>query len=389
MRKEPPGENRTLLSRARGSRGEGVQLVQQALRSWGCQALAVELLPRFGADSSFGGETEHAVQTFQEIDGALADGIVGPTTLAHLDDFVLGDEPTISRQPPVPSPGTPAVTGKTAQPVSADAAVSDRITSLSLKPKSKPTILRETDSNDPNHLSVTLENPLEFTGAVTFKPGPALGNMELGFFQLGRPFEVYRATYRRKDGAAVSKPDQNVDETAKIRKDLPAQDHADVFYRSLTNGAKTIVVGAGAQAETVKYDDHPASPFQKEIVSNSVKYKISGIAAQSFFFLGFGILRKGAPLMLATRYWTMKHCEALAPSDDFKKPSKGNAVEITLERSCQKTNCDLGEPGAGAAAGSAPGWGNTVGPDKTYSRFVRLAILNRTIQGPGKFTIGC
>lgn len=57
----------------RGSRGEGVKLVQEALG--------------LGADGIFGGGTEKAVKAWQAENGLTADGIVGPKTFeALLDD---------------------------------------------------------------------------------------------------------------------------------------------------------------------------------------------------------------------------------------------------------------------------------------------------------------
>lgn len=68
----------------RGSRGRGVVLVQQALLDLG------ESLPRFGADGSYGRETEQAVRSYQTkrkaIDGSvLVDGVVGKQTIGLLD----------------------------------------------------------------------------------------------------------------------------------------------------------------------------------------------------------------------------------------------------------------------------------------------------------------
>lgn len=57
----------------RGSRGEGVQLIQEALG--------------LDADGIFGKGTEAAVKEWQESNGLVADGIVGPLTLEKL----LGD----------------------------------------------------------------------------------------------------------------------------------------------------------------------------------------------------------------------------------------------------------------------------------------------------------
>lgn len=86
IRSEEPGGNRHLLSF--GSFGEPVELVQQALRAWGCQTLDVNLLPRFGVDRSYKGETTRAVKRFQAEETITQDGIVGPVTLGRLDRFV-------------------------------------------------------------------------------------------------------------------------------------------------------------------------------------------------------------------------------------------------------------------------------------------------------------
>jgi hypothetical protein len=213
--------------------------------------------------------------------------------------------------------------------------------------------------------------------------------MELGFFQLGRPFEVYRATYRRDDGAPVPNPDMTIDESMNIRKLLPAQDHADVFYRTPANNPKSIAVGKKAQVEAVNYDDRPSSIFQKDQVHSTGDYSISGIALESFFFLGFGLLRGGTPLMLATRYWTIKHCEARLPSLDLSQERIGRQVEITPQRDCRKGNCDLSEPGAAAPAGSAPGWGNTASPAVIYRQVIADAVTNQKLKGPGLFKLAC
>ncbi len=66
--------------------GKRVKLVQEALIAWG-KGLndPIEVLPRFGADQIFGGETKAAVEFFQDEHPILKkDGIVGDLTLAEL-----------------------------------------------------------------------------------------------------------------------------------------------------------------------------------------------------------------------------------------------------------------------------------------------------------------
>lgn len=71
---------------AYGAYGRNVQLIQEALIAWG-QGLdePVAMLPKYGADKSYKGETKSAVIFFQEKHPGLAvDGIVGDLTLAAL-----------------------------------------------------------------------------------------------------------------------------------------------------------------------------------------------------------------------------------------------------------------------------------------------------------------
>ncbi len=63
----------------RGSKGEAVRLVQEALMELGYA------LPKYGADGSFGGEMESAVKQFQSEEGLGDDGVVGTGTLGRLD----------------------------------------------------------------------------------------------------------------------------------------------------------------------------------------------------------------------------------------------------------------------------------------------------------------
>jgi peptidoglycan hydrolase-like protein with peptidoglycan-binding domain len=86
IRSEALGDNRVLVRR--GQKGETVQLIQQALLAWGCEHQNRNLLPNFGADADFGGETESAVRSFQNAMGISQDGLIGPITLSRLDAFV-------------------------------------------------------------------------------------------------------------------------------------------------------------------------------------------------------------------------------------------------------------------------------------------------------------
>ena len=94
IRAEAPGTNVNLLSRGRRSSGDAVELVQQAILSFGCRTRERNVLPNDGADRAFGPETERAVKKFQCQSGIATDGIVGPITLAQLDAFV-GRAPAI------------------------------------------------------------------------------------------------------------------------------------------------------------------------------------------------------------------------------------------------------------------------------------------------------
>ncbi|MBC8529550.1 peptidoglycan-binding protein [Christensenellaceae bacterium NSJ-44] len=68
----------------RGSKGEAVREMQQLLIAAGYA------LPKYGADGSFGAESEEALRKFQEANGLAVDGICGPKTWAALQ---AGDEP--------------------------------------------------------------------------------------------------------------------------------------------------------------------------------------------------------------------------------------------------------------------------------------------------------
>ncbi|AWW28651.1 hypothetical protein DN752_00010 [Echinicola strongylocentroti] len=69
-----------------GSNGTHVTMIQNALVGLNYP------LPRFGADGSFGDETQRAVKAFQEDVGVKVDGIVGANTIDFLDKRDRGQE---------------------------------------------------------------------------------------------------------------------------------------------------------------------------------------------------------------------------------------------------------------------------------------------------------
>lgn len=70
-----------------GDKGDFVREIQQELIQIGIS------LPRYGADGSFGPETEMAVMRFQRKYGLLVDGLVGPMTLAKLNEVLRSSKP--------------------------------------------------------------------------------------------------------------------------------------------------------------------------------------------------------------------------------------------------------------------------------------------------------
>ncbi|MFE4336657.1 peptidoglycan-binding protein [Streptomyces sp. NPDC056831] len=63
---------------SRGDSGAKVKEIQALLIFWGFSVGST------GTDGQFGSATESAVKRFQSSEGITADGIVGPTTWAHL-----------------------------------------------------------------------------------------------------------------------------------------------------------------------------------------------------------------------------------------------------------------------------------------------------------------
>jgi hypothetical protein len=81
--------------------GKPVKLIQQKLMELGYD------LPEYGADGSFGEETDVAIRKFQADNGLVQDGIVGINTIAK-----LAPELATPGQPPATLPGQPEVEGE-------------------------------------------------------------------------------------------------------------------------------------------------------------------------------------------------------------------------------------------------------------------------------------
>ena len=63
----------------KGDKGEAVRNLQKQLLALGYP------LPKYGADGSFGKETEAAVKAFQQDNGLTADGVAGKKTMEALE----------------------------------------------------------------------------------------------------------------------------------------------------------------------------------------------------------------------------------------------------------------------------------------------------------------
>lgn len=82
--KPDPMESRATLRK--GSKGDNVKQVQNLLLELGYD------LPRYGADGSFGNETDAAVRAFQRDEGLDVDGVIGAKTWAALDKAISSPE---------------------------------------------------------------------------------------------------------------------------------------------------------------------------------------------------------------------------------------------------------------------------------------------------------
>jgi hypothetical protein len=381
IRSETPGENKTLLSRSRGSRGEPVQLVQQAILSFSCDERRQNLFPVFGADGIFGTETETAVKTFQE-GRTIRDGIVGPLTLAELDEVIV--PPSVTRRgDPDAGPG-----GTAAAPPSKSIrthVLKSHILSVSMTPPKDVRVVRLPSNNGKVHQ--TLNRPFEFSAMIKLKPGPSLAGARFGFFQLGRPFEVWRVTYRSLDAKkGQQKADRNRDETNPLRSKLPARDHVSTFYPDPKGGQPTPVSASSAQAK-VDFHDRPGNVFDDLVDVGGELFRLSGIFTQSFFFTALGVVTsQGRPLLLETFYWTIRYCEEIGPN--LFKPNTGEVVAVSGPFDCRQGDCREGEPGANKF-GSRGGKSFGAVIKETLPTYGGGDATNKPPVGPGDFKLPC
>jgi len=380
IRAEEPGENRVLLSRARGSRGEAVQLVQQAILSIGCDERDQNLLPRFGADGIFGSETHRAVEVFQE-GRTIRDGIVGPLTLAELDALIIppaqtrrGDETGEDKEVKAPP----------SKPISAHALKSS-IKSVSMPLPKGVRVVRLAGDGDKVHQ--TLNRPFEVSATIELKPGASLSGARFGFFQLGRAFETWRVTYRDVEAKAGSKKaDLNRDETFPLRNQLPARDHVGTFY-PLPSGKQPAPIGASTTKLSVDFRDRPGNLYDQFFLDiPSRAFSLSGIHTESFFFTALGLVTaSGQPLLLKTFFWTVRHCEDIGPN--LSRTVHGAPVAVKGPFDCLQGSCNENEPGA-STFGSSGG--------KSFGAIVNDTLptygggnANKPPAGPDDFKVPC
>jgi peptidoglycan hydrolase-like protein with peptidoglycan-binding domain len=350
-------------------------LVQQALLDWGCDVLGENLLPRFGADGSFGQETDRAVRRFQQ-GRTIDDGIVGPLTLDEIDSVVIpsetrrGDEGGGEEENKAPAAGPP----------SDDIKAQVSSTSLTVP---RPSVVRTPPAGPSQRVAVTLDRPLEFTATAKLKPGHGLDGARFGIFQLGRRFETWRAVYGDVDAPAKDRSQSfNRDETNALRQKLPARDHTTVFYAGQSNTA----TGTSKQV-SVDYHDHPTNVFETPLVVQGRVAALRGVFAETFFFTAFGMVTKeGKPFLLRTFFWSMRYCEDIGPGK-LATPNKGGRINMAGTFDCLKGSCRANEKGADS-------FGSSGGP--SFGEIARATLPKfgggeRDVLpvGPGTFKVPC
>jgi hypothetical protein len=266
-----------------------------------------------------------------------------------------------------------------------DTSLASKLVSVSLRKLSTPQIVR-TDHPGSGSIDLHLTKPLEVEATAQFVPGPHLSGLQFGFFQLGRPYELYRATQHLQGvDPAVPDKDLNIDLTTALRAPLPELDHTKgaVFYESA--GLPVSQPADASGKVKVKYTDYPSTPFAKEIEKPPGSYYgLSGIAAQSWFFSAFGAFDGKDAIMLATWYWDMQHCENVAPGT-VAKDVKGAQANVAPFRYCNTGGCDLGEPGADKFGTPATNTFLSAAGTVIYNKFMNVSAYD----GPGTYNVAC
>lgn len=265
-----------------------------------------------------------------------------------------------------------------------DAPLASKLVSVALRQTSKPLVARQRRKGA-DTIDLLMSRPLEVEATAQFASGADAAGLTFGFFQLGRPFELYRATMR-KVGAdpGSSGDDLSLDLTSRLRSRLPLPDHSTGarFFASLGQ-SQTATADAGGKV-SMKYSDLLSTPIPADIQKGGIYYGLTGIAAQSFLFTAFGAWDGTDAIILSTFYWDMKHCEAIQPGDVNTAKSFG-PINVAPFRDCKAGGCDLSEPGASQFGQPA---------SESFLSWVGTTILG-SIQnpaayaGPSTFSIGC
>ncbi len=262
-------------------------------------------------------------------------------------------------------PGPPAAT--------ATNPLLSRVSNVGLKINSKPQIIRQPGNKDT--VDVLIFPPLKLTGTASVTAGPDQSNFEFGFLQLGRPFEIARATYHELGAPPGGKRDLDFNASDNIRKLLPALDHSSFWFSD--KEAKK-----GSSSVQVNYDDLPSQFFETEIGKNGKYYGLTGLALQSFLFTAFAVkLPDGSLHPLKTFYWDIKYCERIAPGTDLKRNvRKASPINISPVSDCA-SGCNANEPGFDKI--------HQPRSTDTYLAAVLNGRNSASILGPDDFDIGC
>lgn len=263
-----------------------------------------------------------------------------------------------------------------------DSPLAAKLTSFSMKTGKSPDLVRQPGPK--NTVALTITSAVTAEATAQFASAADAAGLQFGFFQLGRPYELYRATMRKENAdPAAQGQDIDVNHSLRLQSKLPLPDHdpGQRFFRPITGPASAQVDASGKVS--LKYSDFPSTPFDKRLLKGNDTYVLSGLAAQTFFFTAFGAWDGKEAIILGTFYWDMKHCESVHPND-VDATRRGGMVNIAPVRSCKTAGCDLGEPGADQFGQPAT---------LSFGDWVRATVLpmgrEAVYIGPGDFSIGC